>query len=48
MSIFVLFFIIHSIILWVILDFDPYFLSIDSCLDFGGVWNDETKQCHNE
>lgn len=33
------------LISWVLLDFHPYAGQIDSCMDAGGVWNDETNQC---
>lgn len=26
-------------------DWDPYAPIIDSCLDEGGIWNDDTKEC---
>lgn len=31
--------------IWVALDYDPYFLEIDSCLDAGGVWDETLKHC---
>ncbi|MBK9584409.1 MAG: hypothetical protein KA099_03015 [Alphaproteobacteria bacterium] len=34
--------------LWAITGFNPYFLEIDSCVDFGGGWNDELNICEYE
>jgi hypothetical protein len=42
---YILLYIISSLVMWIILDYDPYFVYIDACLDLGGVWNDETKDC---
>ncbi len=32
-------------IAWYFLIHDPYFFSIDSCLDLGGRWNYEINEC---
>ncbi len=39
---------IHSLVIWIVLDFDPYFWQIDGCLDGGGRWNDAINQCDTE
>lgn len=40
---FIAFFIL--IVLTYLMAIDPYFFKIDNCLDDGGCWNYETKQC---
>jgi hypothetical protein len=35
----------YNIAIWVTLDFDPYFMQIDSCMDEGGVWEDDLDVC---
>lgn len=37
--------VVYHIVLWIALDFDPYFFYIDSCLDLGGSWNEEINDC---
>ncbi len=34
------------ITLWAFFDFNPYFLSIDSCIDLGGVWDYAKNVCN--
>ena len=34
--------------LFVVHDFNPDFMKIDSCLDRGGSWNYQTRQCEFE
>ena len=38
---------IHLATLWVLHDYNPDFLKIDSCIDAGGTWNYETRECEN-
>lgn len=40
-----LFIIPYIAVLWVASDFNPDFLSIDSCLDSGGSWDQANRTC---
>jgi len=44
-SMLVLAFILVHFVIWEWSGFSPHFLDIDSCLDSGGRWNEETKAC---
>lgn len=35
----------YWVVLWISLDFNPDFLSIDSCMDSGGAWHEEKRAC---
>ncbi|MFP4098917.1 MAG: hypothetical protein ACLFP8_06420 [Alphaproteobacteria bacterium] len=43
--VFLALFILYTAVIWVVLDFDPYFLQIDSCLDEGGAWDNVASKC---
>ena len=36
---------VFVVALWIADDFNPDFLKIDGCLDNGGRWLDETREC---
>lgn len=38
-------FLAYTVFLWVISDFSPDFLSMNSCLDAGGRWDYEARAC---
>lgn len=35
----------YTVSLWAVSGFDPYFFYSDTCIDLGGVWNNESHQC---
>ncbi len=37
--------IIYNVTIWILLDFNPFFFYIDSCMDLGGRWNYDTNDC---
>ncbi len=41
----VIFVLPYLAVLWTASDFNPNFLSIDSCLDSGGAWDEQNRQC---
>lgn len=34
-----------EVAIWATLDFSPYYSYIERCMDLGGVWNDQIKDC---
>jgi hypothetical protein len=38
--------VLYFVTMWAATDFNPDFLSIDSCLDAGGAWDYEARRCN--